>query len=82
LAERGESFCARRGFDYRPQAEDHDNIQVIKSHVIVDNELVGIWYASNGADVVLATYVSRQAGSRETTNELKEAEALIGSLRF
>jgi uncharacterized protein YheU (UPF0270 family) len=43
-----ESFCARNGFDCRPQAEGHDNIQVVKSHAVTDGELVAIWYASNG----------------------------------
>lgn len=77
-----ENFCARHGFDCHPQAEGHDNIQVVKSHALADGELVAIWYVSNGADVVLATYVSQQAGSDETDDEWKEAEAVIGSLRF
>ena len=77
-----EDFCARHGFDCLPQSDDHDNIQVVKSRAIVDAELVAIWFASNGADVVLATYVSQQPGSRDTTDELNEAEAVIGSLRF
>lgn len=69
-------------FDCHPEAESHDNIEVLKSKVMLDGELVAVWYASNGADVVLATYESQRAGSRETTDELKEAEAVIGSLKF
>lgn len=54
----------------------------MKTHSVVDSNLVSVWYVSNGMDVVLATYVSEQGGSDETDSELTEAEAIIGSLRF
>lgn len=77
-----EDFCRRHGLDCHPQADRHGNIQVVKTHSVVDSNLVSVWYVSNGMDVVLATYVSEQGGSDETDSELTEAEAIIGSLRF
>ena len=77
-----ENFCARQGFDCHPQAESHDNIQVVKSHALMDGGLVAIWYVSNGADVVLSTYVSQQSGSDATRVEWQEAEVIIRSIRF
>jgi hypothetical protein len=77
-----ENFCARHGFNCHPQAEGHGNIQVVKSHAIMDRELVAVWYVSNGADVVLATYVSQRADSDVTNDELREAETVIRSLKF
>ena len=77
-----ENFCARHGFDCRPQAERHDNIQVVKCHAVMGGEQVAVWYVSDGADVVLATYVSQQAGSEEANDELREAETVIRSLKF
>ncbi|WP_395613832.1 hypothetical protein [Allosphingosinicella sp.] len=75
-------FCTRRDLECRPQSECHDNINIVKSHTVVDGELVAVWYASNGSDIILATYISQQAGSLATINELNEAEALISSLKF
>lgn len=46
------------------------------------DELVRVWYVSNGQDVALVTYVTQQPKNQMVAGELCDASAIIESLEF
>ena len=47
-----------------------------------EEDLVRVWYLTNGQDVALVTYVGPAAASPVSLSELAEANAMVGSIAF
>jgi hypothetical protein len=45
-------------------------------------EVTGVWYVSNGADLALVTYTALQPADPETEKELCEARAIVESIEL
>lgn len=45
-------------------------------------DFVRVWYVTNGKDVTLVTFVTRDADSSETQAELGEADSIVASISF
>lgn len=45
-------------------------------------ELIRVWYATNGSDVVLATYTSNSPEHPQVSDELRQAGQIVQSTRF
>lgn len=45
-------------------------------------EVVAVWYLSNGNDVALVTYTSLAPGNPRTAEELSEVQAVVESIEF
>ncbi|MBX3191225.1 MAG: hypothetical protein KF819_29780 [Labilithrix sp.] len=57
-----------------------DHCIAISADFCPDGDIVRLWYATNGNDVVFATYTAGE-GPR-VLEELERAESIMGSLRF
>ncbi|MGJ7575739.1 hypothetical protein ACSFBX_34860 [Variovorax sp. RB2P76] len=47
-----------------------------------DDDLVRVWYLTNGQDVALVTYVGAETANPISSSELAEASAIVGSIDF
>jgi hypothetical protein len=55
---------------------------VIRSDFRRGNEFIRVWYVTNGNDIALVTYVAQESQSPSLQGELREAGAIVRSIRY
>lgn len=72
-------FCSRKALDAGDIEESTGRVTTVGCVAGAKDEVVAVWYLTNGQDVALVTYVSQTSDCSE---ELEQAQDLVATIDF
>jgi hypothetical protein len=76
-------FCQAHSFhDMEPSIPEGCGVPCIGGVSATPQEVVAVWFLSNGTDVALVTYTRPHANDPATAEELRQATDMVGSITF
>ena len=75
-------FCSRRSLNAGQLEVTIRRIMTVGCVTTATDELVAVWYLSNGRDIVVLTYTALSSRDLDTAEELSQARQLVATIDF